>query len=68
VLQESRKGKEMGCKLSFWRGANSLFAGADMPKYYRILVKKGCKQDAKLQKKVKKVCKKRYVERGLPYV
>ncbi len=58
----------MGCKLSFLLGADNLLTGAVQPEYGCILVEKGKKQDAKLQKNVKKVCKKRYVERGLAYV
>jgi len=47
MLQESRKGKEIGCKLSFLLGAGYLFIGAVQPKIGQILVKKGCKQVAK---------------------
>ncbi len=42
-------------------GAGCLFVGALHPEFGCILLEKGCKQDAKLQKNVKKVCSKPYV-------
>jgi len=58
MLQESRKGKEIGCKISFLLGACSLFEGAVQPENGCNLVEKGKKQVAKSQKNVQKVCKK----------
>ena len=48
----------MGCKISFLLGVFSLFEGAVQPENGCILVEKGKKQVAKLQKNVQKVCKK----------
>jgi len=59
------KGLQNGCSLevnvTFCMGAGCLFVGALHPEFGCILVEKGCKQDAKLQKNVKKVCSKPYV-------